>query len=59
MLNRRGRHPWGPWARRRRLATVLGALVALCSALLTEFMTGLGSGLAAAVARWLMPTLAK
>lgn len=58
-MERRGRHPWGSWARRSRLATVLGALVALLSALLAEFVTGFGSGLASVVARWLMPTMAK
>src|SRR3990172_4391036 len=41
--DRRGRHPWGPWARRRRLAAMLGTLV---TALLVEVGTGLG--------RWLL-----
>ena len=50
--DRRGRHPWGPWARRRRLAAMLGTLV---TALLVEGGTGLGRWLLGLVWAWMLP----
>lgn len=52
---RRGRHPWGRWARRRRLGTLLGALGVLMSALLAEMGTGLGRWLWGRLWAWLAP----
>lgn len=52
--DRRGRHPWGPWARRGRLMAMLSTLGV---ALLVEIVTGLGRWAWGLLWEWLAPAV--